>query len=89
MPMKTEQDKDLSTTSIFDTHESRYSRPVPLWNMRNEYTDDVIETLESTFGELDNKVTLGEAVMSAAQMPPKIICRIILMTSYMLPRTVS
>lgn len=35
--------------------------------MRDEYTDDVIETLESTFGELDNKVTLGDAVMSAAQ----------------------
>ena len=52
---------------ISDTHESRYSRPVPLWDMRDEYTDDVIETLESTFGELDNKVTLGEAVMSAAQ----------------------
>ena len=52
---------------ISDTHESRYSRPVPLWDMRDEYTDDVIETLESTFGKLDNKVTLGEAVMSAAQ----------------------
>ena len=50
---------------ISDTHESRYSRPVPLWDMRDEYTDDVIETLESTFGELDNKVTLGDAVMSA------------------------
>lgn len=52
---------------ISDTHESRYSRPVPLWDMRDEYTDDVIETLENTFGELDNKVTLGDAVMSAAQ----------------------
>ena len=52
---------------ISDTHESRYSRPVPLWDMRDEYTDDVIETLGSTFGELDNKSTLGEAVMSAAQ----------------------
>ena len=52
---------------ISDTHESRYSRPVPLWDMRDEYTDDVIETLESTFGELNSKSTLGEAVMSAAQ----------------------
>ena len=57
--------------------------------MRDEYTDDVIETLESTFGELDNKVTLGEAVMSAAQMPQRIICRIILMTSFMHLRTAS
>ena len=28
---------------ISDTHESRYSRPVPLWNMRDEYDASVIE----------------------------------------------
>ena len=33
---------------ISDTHESRLSRPVPIWNMREEYTEDVIDTLEST-----------------------------------------
>ena len=33
---------------ISDTHESRYSRPVPLWNMRDEYDASVIETLELT-----------------------------------------
>ena len=52
---------------ISDTHESRYSRPVPLWNMRDEYATSVIETLESTFGELENKSSLSNAVMSAAQ----------------------
>ena len=52
---------------ISDTHESRYSRPVPLWNMRDEYAASVIETLESTFGELVNKNNLSNAVMSAAQ----------------------
>ena len=52
---------------ISDTHESRYSRPVPLWNMRDEYAASVIETLESTFGELENKRSLSNAVMSAAQ----------------------
>lgn len=52
---------------ISDTHESRYSRPVPLWNMRDEYAASVIETLESTFGELENKSSLSNAVMSAAQ----------------------
>ena len=52
---------------ISDTHESRYSRPVPLWNMRDEYDASVIETLESTFGELENKSSLSNAVMSAAQ----------------------
>ena len=52
---------------ISDTYESRYSRPVPLWNMRDEYDASVIETLESTFGELENKSSLSNAVMSAAQ----------------------
>ena len=52
---------------ISDTHESRYVRPVPLWQMKPEYTDEVIETLENTFGELENKGTLEEAVLSAAK----------------------
>ena len=52
---------------ISDTHESRYSRPVPLWQMKPEYTDEIIETLENTFGELEEKETLAEAVQSAAK----------------------
>ena len=52
---------------ISDTHESRYSRPVPIWQMKPEYTDDVIESLENTFGELENKDSLADAVMSAAK----------------------
>lgn len=53
---------------ISDTHESRYSRPVPLWSMREEYEADVIETLESTFGTLDDKENLADAIMSAARI---------------------
>ena len=45
---------------ISDTHESRYSRTVPIWDMRQEYEADVIETLESTFGEIENKSSLAE-----------------------------
>ena len=52
---------------ISDTHESRYSRPVPIWEMKDEYADSVIETLESSFGELERKNSLGNAIMSAAQ----------------------
>ena len=52
---------------ISDTHESRYSRPVPIWDMKPEYTDDVIETLENTFGDLENRDSLVDAVMSAAK----------------------
>ena len=52
---------------ISDTHASRYSRPVPIWEMKPEYTDDVIESLENTFGELENRESLADAVLSAAK----------------------
>ena len=52
---------------ISDTHEGRYSRPIPLWAMQEEYTEAVIETLENTFGQLTYKSVLSDAVMSAAQ----------------------
>lgn len=52
---------------ISDTHASRYSRPVPIWEMKPEYTDDVIESLENTFGELENRESLVDAVLSAAK----------------------
>lgn len=52
---------------ISDTHESRYSRTVPIWDMRQEYEADVIETLESTFGEIENKSSLAEAIMGAVR----------------------
>ena len=52
---------------ISDTHESRYSKTVPIWAMRQEYEADVIETLESTFGEIENKSSLAEAIMGAAR----------------------
>ena len=52
---------------ISDTHESRYSRPVPIWQMKPEYKEDIIDTLESTFGELENRVSLETAILSAAK----------------------
>jgi N12 class adenine-specific DNA methylase len=51
---------------IADTHGSAHSRPVPLWEMKPEYEADVIETLEATFGELTEKDTLAQAIVSAA-----------------------
>ena len=53
---------------ISDTHASRYSRPVPIWEMKPEYTDDVIESLENTFGELENRESLADAMLSAAKI---------------------
>lgn len=52
---------------ISDTHPSRYSRPVPIWQMKPEYEAEVIETLESTFGTLTEKDTLEAAILSAAK----------------------
>ena len=52
---------------IADTHESRFSRPVPIWQMKPEYSEDIIDTLESTFGELSDKGSLEAAILSAAK----------------------
>ena len=52
---------------ISDTHEARFLRPVPLWTVREEYAPDIIETLENSFGELEHKEDLGEALLSAAK----------------------
>ena len=52
---------------ISDTHEARFTRPVPLWTVRPEYAPDIIETLENSFGELEHKENLGEALLSAAK----------------------
>ena len=52
---------------ISDTHPSRFSRRVPIWQMQDEYTAEVIDTLESTFGELNDKETLAVAIESAAR----------------------
>lgn len=51
---------------ISDTHASEISRAVPIWNMQPEYTDEVIDTLESSFGYLDEKDSLADAIISAS-----------------------
>ncbi len=52
---------------IADTHESRFSRAVPLWQMCDEYETDTIGALENSFGELSDKTDLTEALLSAAK----------------------
>ncbi len=51
---------------VSDTHEGQFSRPVPLWTVRPEYAPDIIEALENSFGELEQKDNLGAALLSAA-----------------------
>ena len=52
---------------ISDTHGSRFERPVPVWQMEPQYEADVIESLGNSFGELDDKSTLADALISAAK----------------------
>ncbi len=51
---------------ISDTHASEISRAVPIWNMKPEYTGEVIDTLESSFGYLNEKNSLTDAIISAS-----------------------
>ena len=51
---------------ISDTHASEISRAVPIWSMEPEYTDEVIDTLENSFGYLDEKNSLADAIISAS-----------------------
>ena len=52
---------------ISDTHESRHSRPVPIWTMKPEYEQEVIQPLESSFAAIRDNSSLADTVMSAAK----------------------
>ena len=52
---------------VSDTHGSRFSRSVPLWQMEARYEDEVIEHLENAFGELEDATTLANSLISAAK----------------------
>ena len=50
---------------ISDTHETRYSKPVPLWEYNPEYADEIIASLENSFGVLEDTSSITKAVKSA------------------------
>ena len=50
---------------ISDTHESRYSRPVPIWEMKDEYLSEVLETLANTFGISDPNEDLASVIKAS------------------------
>lgn len=52
---------------VSDTHEGEQAKEVPIWHMKDEYTDNVIKTLENVFGAVDNQSDLGSAVISACE----------------------
>ena len=52
---------------ISDTHETEFSKPVPMWEYKAEYETEVISVLEDNFGELERKDDVTNAVFSAAE----------------------
>lgn len=74
---------------ISDTHESKYSVPVPIWSVKNEYKEVITESLENSFGELSDKSSFAESLISAAKMRRMIICRIIFRNLNITRKTVS
>jgi hypothetical protein len=57
----------LALRHVFDVSDTNSrNRPVTLWDMRDRYAEAVTETLENTFGELDEKQDIAVALISAA-----------------------
>lgn len=52
---------------ISDTHAGRFARRVPLWQVRPEHEAEITEALENSFGELADKSSFAEALLSAAK----------------------
>ena len=63
-----DKDNTFKLRHVFDVSDtnSRYERPIQLWNMAERYEDSVIEALENSFGELKDKSSLLPALVSAA-----------------------
>ena len=51
---------------VSDTNDRR-NRTIPLWHMTDQYADEVTETLENSFGSLEDKSSLAAAILSAAR----------------------
>jgi len=52
---------------ISDTHLGRFARRVPLWQVRPEHEAEITEALENSFGELADKSSFAEVLLSAAK----------------------
>ena len=52
---------------VADTHESRHTKPVPVWQMEQAFETSVAESLENNFGTLAEKESFPQAVLSAGK----------------------
>lgn len=49
-----------------DTHNYR-GTSYKIWEMKEEYTEEIIEALENSFGEIEDKTSLAEAIIQTAR----------------------
>ena len=63
----TEKYKLRHVFDMSDTN-SRAGLTVPVWSMQPQYTEAVIDTLENSFGEIEDKSSLAAALMGAASL---------------------
>ena len=61
-PYKLRHVFDLSDTN------SRAGRTVPIWRMQPHYEEAVIDTLENSFGDIENKSSFAAALIDAASL---------------------
>ena len=63
-----EQDGNLKLKYVFDvsdTH-SRYKKNINLWRVNKVYEEQVIESLENRYGDLENKADINQAIQSVS-----------------------
>ena len=63
-------DQGYRLRHVFDMSDtnSREGRTIPIWQMKPQYEDAVIETLENSYGELTDKPDFGECLMQIAKI---------------------
>lgn len=52
---------------VADTHEIRYAKTIPVWQMEQAFETSVAESLENNFGTLAEKESFPQAVLSAGE----------------------
>ena len=52
---------------VSDTHEGRNPMPVPIWEMKPEYEEEIKDVIESVYGELEKKDTFADVIRSASE----------------------
>ena len=65
-----ENNGNTSLKYVFDVADtnSKYGKSFRLWSVPKPYEEDIIESLENKYGELENKKSLAEAIISVSKI---------------------